>query len=443
MAIVSIIGRPNVGKSSLFNRLVGQRLAIVDDLPGVTRDRLYAPVTVGYRTFYLVDTGGLEEGGSDHPFAEGVRRQVHLALSESDLVLFVVDGRQGPNALDREVAMTLRKSGRPVIVVANKIDDPKHDESYFDVFELGFDEICPVSAEHNRNIGELLEAIDSKLPPEEPNEGGEEIRVALVGRPNVGKSSVLNILSGSERSLVSDIAGTTRDTVDSVVEIDGSRFRVLDTAGLRRKSRIDSRLEYYSTVRTYQAIDRSDVVLLIMEGTEVATDQDKRLAGHVMSQGRGLILVVNKWDLVPKDPSFGPKLLKKIREELSFVDHAPIVFISALSGRSVNRLPEVIKTVEENRRRRIPTARLNEMLRDILAFERMPGDGKGRYLRISYFSQVSVAPPTFVFFVNDPALVTPAFERYVVRQLRKMECFEGTALRLFWRKKKPTLSSPS
>ncbi len=443
MAIVSIIGRPNVGKSSLFNRIIGQRMAIVDDLPGVTRDRLYAPVTVDDRAFYLVDTGGLEGPESDHPFAEIVRRQVYLALSESDLVLFVVDGRQGPNALDREVAMTLRRSERPVIVVANKIDDPKHDEAYYDAFELGFDEVIPVSAEHNRNIATLLEAIMSKLPEEEIEESDEEIRVALIGRPNVGKSSLLNMISGVERSLVSDIPGTTRDTVDSLVNIEGTRFRFLDTAGLRRKSRIDSRLEYYSTVRTYQAVDRSDVVLLVMEGTEVATDQDKRLAGHVADQGRGLVLVVNKWDLVPKDPSFGPKLLKRIKEELSFVDYAPVILVSALSGRSVSRLPEMIRSVQASRCRRIPTSRLNEMLRDILSFERMPGDGKGRYLRISYLSQVSVAPPTFVFFVNDPALATPAFERYVARQLRKMENFEGSPLRLFWRKKRSTLLSLS
>ncbi|QTX32932.1 ribosome biogenesis GTPase Der [Aminithiophilus ramosus] len=441
MAIVSIIGRPNVGKSSLFNRIAGQRLAIVDDLPGVTRDRLYAPITTDRGQFYLVDTGGLEEENSERPFAESVRRQVHLALAESDLVLFVVDGRGGINALDREVAMTLRRSERPVLVVANKIDDPKHDEAYYDVFELGFEEAIPVSAEHNRNISTLLEMIEERLPRQESLDAEDEIRVALVGRPNVGKSSILNELTGSDRSLVSDIPGTTRDVVDSVVVRDDRRFRFVDTAGLRRKSRIDSRLEYYSTVRTFQAIDRSDVVLLVMEGTEVATDQDKRLAGHIVEQGRGLVLVVNKWDLVSKDPSFGPKLLKKIREELSFVDHAPVVFVSALSGRSVGRLPEAICRVQENRCRRIVTSRLNEMLRDILAFERMPGDGKGRYLRISYLAQVSVTPPTFVFFVNDPSLVTVAFERYVIRQLRKMETFEGTPLRLFWRKKRPSAAS--
>lgn len=436
MAIVSIIGRPNVGKSSLFNRIIGQRLAIVDDLPGVTRDRLYSEVQYGESSFYLVDTGGLEEEKTSLPFAEGIRNQVKQALEESDVVLFVLDGREGATALERDISMLLRRSGKPVIAVANKIDDPCHEESIYDLYELGFDQVVPVSAEHNRNVTTLMDYVVEFLPAEEHPEEDDEIRVALVGRPNVGKSSILNSLVGSERSLVSDIAGTTRDAVDTTTTIGGQLFRIIDTAGLRRKSRIDSRIEYYSTVRTYQAIDRCHVALLVMEGTGTATDQDKRLAGHVIERGKGLVLAVNKWDLVSRDPRFGPELLTHIRDEMSFVAHAPIVFISALSGRNLYKIPDLISSVYQNTRNRVTTARLNTLLRDILAFERLPGDGQGRFLRIYYFSQVSIEPPTFVFFVNDPELVTTAFERYVIRQLRGLNGFEGVPIRIFWRKKR-------
>lgn len=425
-----------MGKSSLFNRIIGQRLAIVDDLPGVTRDRLYSEVLHGENSFYLVDTGGLEEEKTSLPFAEGIRNQVKQALEESDVVLFVLDGREGPTGLERDISMLLRRSGKPIIAVANKIDDPRHEEAAYDLYELGFDRVIPVSAEHNRNVGTLLDLVVELLPPEEHLEEDDEIRVAIVGRPNVGKSSILNSLVGSERSLVSDIAGTTRDAVDTTTTIGGQLFRIIDTAGLRRKSRIDSRVEYYSTVRTYQAIDRCHVALLVMEGTGTATDQDKRLAGHVIDRGKGLVLAVNKWDLVSRDPRFGPELLAHIRDEMSFVAHAPIIFISALSGRNIYKIPDLIKSVYQNTRNRVTTARLNTLLRDILAFERLPGDGQGRFLRIFYFSQVSIEPPTFVFFVNDPELVTTAFERFVIRQIRSLDGFEGVPIKIFWRKKR-------
>lgn len=437
MAIVSIIGRPNVGKSSLFNRMIGQRLAIVDDLPGVTRDRLYSEVVHDEHPFYLVDTGGLEEEKTSVPFAEGIRGQVKQALDESDVVLFVLDGREGTTALERDIAMLLRRSGKPIIAVANKIDDPRHEEDIYDLYELGFDRVVPVSAEHNRNVGTLLDTVVEMLPLEELPEKDDELRLALVGRPNVGKSSILNSLVGSERSLVSNIPGTTRDAVDTTTRIGDQLFRIIDTAGLRRRSRIDSRIEYYSTVRTYQAIDRCHVALLVMEGTSTATDQDKRLAGHVIEKGKGLVLAVNKWDLVSRDPSFGPELLAHIREEMSFVSHVPVVFISALSGRNLQKIPQLIRQVYDNSRNRVPTARLNSLLRDILAFEKLPGDGQGRFLRIFYLSQVSVEPPSFVFFVNDPDLVTKAFERFIVRQIRSLGGFEGVPIRIFWRKKRP------
>ncbi len=436
MAIVSIIGRPNVGKSSLFNKIIGHRMAIVDDLPGVTRDRLYSEVVHDERSFYLVDTGGIEEEKTSVPFAEGIRGQVLQALEESDVVLFVMDGREGATALERDISILLRRSGKPIIAVANKIDDPVHEEKIYDLYELGFEQVIPVSAEHKRNIESLLDLLVTMLPQQESPEKGDEIRLALVGRPNVGKSSILNSLAGSERSLVSDTPGTTRDAVDTTVKIGDQLFRIIDTAGLRRKSRIDSRIEYYSTVRTYQAIDRCHVALLVMEGNATATDQDKRLAGHVIEKGKGLVLAVNKWDLVSRDPAYGPKLVADIREEMAFVAHAPLVFISALSGRNLRKIPELIRQVHSNRSNRVPTARLNALLRDILAFERLPGDSQGRFLRIYFLSQVGVEPPTFVFFVNNPELVTKAFERFIVRQIRNLEGFEGVPIRIFWRKKR-------
>ncbi|HPA58496.1 MAG TPA: ribosome biogenesis GTPase Der [Synergistales bacterium] len=435
MAIVAIVGRPNVGKSSLFNRIVGKRRAIVDDQPGVTRDRIYGEVEHGERTFLLVDTGGLLPDGGDS-IAGSIRRQVLLAVEESDLLVLVVDGKDGMTTLDREVALFLRKREKPVIVAANKIDDIVHEGREAEAHTLGFKDVIGVSAAHNRNIEELLDRIVSLVPEKgqvqgAPREG--EVAVAIVGRPNVGKSTLLNLLSGSERSLVSPMPGTTRDSVDSQVTIGGRHFRFIDTAGLRKKSRIASDVEFYSLVRTHESIERSDVAVLLMEGGEICTDQDKKMAGLVIEKGKGLIIAVNKWDLLQKDPDLGDRISKQIRDEMPFTDFAPLIFISGLTGRGVHKLPEMISAVQTNRSRWLDTSKIGALVRDVLAFERMPTAPGGRMLRIKGCTQVAVNPPAFAFSVNDRDIVTRSFERYVAKRIREMGDFEGTPLRVFWR----------
>lgn len=436
MAIVTIVGRPNVGKSSLFNRLTGTRRAIVDNMPGVTRDRLYAEVEEGDLRFYLVDTGGLLPD-SGHPLDELIARQVKVAIEESDVILFVIDGREGPIGIDRDIALLLRKSGKPVIVAANKMDDPVHENELWSSMELGFERVVGISAEHRRNIEVLLEHIRELLPGQELESDRETLRIALIGRPNVGKSSLLNYLAGEERALVSDIPGTTRDVVDSIVQLDGRIVRLVDTAGLRKKSHVDTALEYYSTVRTYQAIDRADVCVLVMDAREIATEQDQRVAGQVMERGRGLVFLANKWDLLPKAPKLGDEIRDRIREGFAFATHVPLVFVSALTGRGIEKLPPILFKVAENRNRRISTGKLNRLLKDLLAFERMPCSRSGKALRLSYCTQVSVAPPSFAFFVNDPKIVTASFNRHVEKKLRELEDFSGSPLRIFWRAQNP------
>jgi len=435
MAIVTIVGRPNVGKSSLFNRLVGRREAIVDDMPGVTRDRIYGEVEWRERSFMVVDTGGLIVN-DQHPLMENMKKQVNLAVQESSLILFVIDGVDGPTWMDEDLADFLRKVDKPVIVVVNKLDDPKHEDLVYDAYSLGFEYVTGLSAIHKRNIYDLLDQIIEHLPPEDNIPArSDQIRISIVGRPNVGKSSILNFIAGEERSIVSDIPGTTRDAVDTVVQRDGFDFRIIDTAGLRRRSRMKEDLEYYSMVRTIEAIRKSDISLLIMDGSEPVTDQDKKLAAQVVEKGRGLVIVLNKWDILPKTPKLGDRLKGLIREEMVFVNHAPLVFSSALTGRGLHKLlPEVVK-VWENRRKRINTNMLNRMVRDVLAFERVPSNGKGKFLKILYCTQTGVEPPTFVFFVNDPEIVTVPFRNYMEKKLREMEDFTGSPIRIFWRPK--------
>jgi len=435
MPVVSIVGRPNVGKSSLFNRLLGRREAIVDDMPGVTRDRLYGEAEWRDRKFFVVDTGGFL-ARDENEFVEGMRVQVKLAIKESDLVLFVIDGREGPTWMDEDVADMLRKSGKHVVVVANKIDDGVHEDDVFQAYTLGFEEVIGVSAEHKRYIYDLQDMIVSKLPPEEelPSETGE-IRVAIIGRPNVGKSSILNSLAGEERALVSNIPGTTRDALDTLVTINGTVFNFIDTAGLRRKSRVEEDIEYYSFVRTLQAIDRCDVALLVLDAEEPFTDQDKKLAALVVERGKGIVLLLNKWDLLGNNEKLGDSMRKKFRDEMVFLQYAPFAFISALSGRGMHRISEQILYVAKNRSRRIGTTQLNRLVRDILAFDTLPTDKKGRPFKIYYCTQSGVEPPTFIFFVNHPELASPAFENHMEKALRGLDDFSGTPIRIFWRGK--------
>ena len=436
MAIVAIVGRPNIGKSSIFNRILGHRAAIVDDQPGVTRDRLYGETEWASQKFYIVDTGGIMSA-TDHPFMDLIAKQVDLALEESSAVIFVVDGRDGITPMDEEIAVKLRKSGKPVILAMNKLDSAKQEDNMlYEAYTLGFDRVVATSAEHNSGFNEILDAVVEVLPKDEDFESEtDDIRVTLVGRPNVGKSSLLNALSGEERSMVSDIAGTTRDVVDSLVEIDGVKFRFLDTAGLRRKSRVNTDLEYYSNVRTYQAIDRCHVALVLLDAQDPVTEQDKRLIGQVLERGKGLILVMNKWDLAPRENQIGDTMTKLLIEELPFAKHAPRVFISALSGRSLHKLPELILKVEENRRRRIQTSELNRLVKEVLIFERMPGDGKGHNLKIYYCTQADGAPPAFIFFVNDSELCSKSFKRHLENCIREMADYSGVPIKIFLRNK--------
>ncbi len=443
MGIIAIVGRPNVGKSSIFNRLLGRREAIVDDFPGVTRDRLYGEITWNDHRFYIVDTGGImgETEGALPEIVSRIELQVAQALDESDGVVFVLDSRDGLTVMDEQLAAMLRRGGRKVIVAVNKVDNPEKQDTVYEASALGFEKVLPVSAEHNFNMGDLLDEMVALLPDEGEFEASEDIPVTIVGRPNVGKSSLLNVLAGEERSLVSDVPGTTRDVVDTIAEIDGTRFRFLDTAGLRRKARIHTDVEYYSNVRTYQAIDKCRVAVVMLDATELVTEQDKRLVGQVLERGKGLVVVVNKWDLAPNDEKVGDRMRKKLREELPFAAHAPVLFLSALTKRGVSRLNQHIVAVDENRRRRISTSELNRLVREVLAFERMPGDGRGRYLKIGYCTQADGVPPAFVFFVNDDRLVTRPFTRRLENILRKMADFSGVPLRLFFRRKEEKRAS--
>lgn len=437
--IIAIIGRPNAGKSSLFNRLTGKRDAIVDDMPGVTRDRLYGEVEYRGREFYVIDTGGIF--GEDTAFSQGIRMHVDEAVKECDAVIFLIDGQEGVTGSDEEIAEFLRRGGiedKPVIVAVNKLDDPKHDDLMNDAYVLGFENVVGISAMHKRGIDELLDLIADLLPKdiddEESIDADEEIRLVIAGKPNVGKSSLLNRITGAERALVSPVAGTTRDPVDMAVEIDGQKFRLIDTAGLRRRAKFDGDLEYYSFVRTLAAVDRADIALLMMDANEPCTDQDKKIAAHVVRKGKGIVIVLNKWDLVNGDKK-ADELMKKVREDMPFLSYAPVVFASALNGRGVQKIVQAVLTVNENRQKRIPTNILNRLMRDVLAFDRLPSDRKGRALKVYYCSQAESEPPTFIFFVNSPELVNSGFENHVKNKLRELEDFTGTPIRTFWRGK--------
>ena len=417
--IIAIIGRPNAGKSSLFNRLTGKREAIVDDMPGVTRDRLYGEFEHRGRNYYVIDTGGIF--GEDTAFSSGIRNHVDEAVKECDAVIFLIDGQEGITGSDEEIAEFLRRGGigeKPVIVAVNKLDDPKHDDIANEAYSLGFEHVLPISAMHKRGIDELLDLVNELMPEDEEEEFAEdsedEIRLVIAGKPNVGKSSLLNKITKSERSLVSPVAGTTRDPVDMAVNIDGQKFRLIDTAGLRRRAkfgrgatRSDGDLEYYSFVRTLAAVDRSEIALLLMDAREPCTDQDKKIAAHIVRKGKGIIIVLNKWDLISGDKK-ADELSKKIRDEMPFLSYAPIIFASALNGRGLQKIIQAVLAVNVNRKKRIPTNQLNRLMRDVLAFDRLPSDKKGRSLKVYYCSQAENEPPTFIFFVNSPELVNSA-----------------------------------
>lgn len=432
--IVAIVGRPNVGKSALFNRLCGGRVAIVEGTPGVTRDRIYGSARWLEREFIVVDTGGIE-GRPEDLISQHVRRQAELAIESADVILFVVDGRDGLVAGDEEVAEMLRRSDKPVVLAVNKIDDPSPAllAGVYEFARLGLGEPIPISAEHGRNIGDLLSRVSDLLPEEGEDERETDvIRATVIGRPNVGKSSWVNAVLGEERMIVTDTPGTTRDAVDVPFTYKDRSFQLIDTAGLRRKGKVTESVEYYSVVRALRAVERSDVAIVMLDATELVTDQDKRVAGIPHEAGRGIVLAVNKWDAVEKDSKTMQRFEDRIRQELAFVSYAPIVFISALTGQRVERVLDQVIRVSDNRAMRIPTGRLNQWLRAVVQRYQPPAV-KGVQGRIYYASQVGIKPPQFVFFVNDPDVFHFSYMRHLENELRAEFGFEGTPIRFILR----------
>ena len=434
--IVAIVGRPNVGKSTLFNIFANSRISIVEDTPGVTRDRLYADTEWLDNEFMMVDTGGIEIMNTDK-IAVSIRQQAQIAIAEADVILFVCDARAGITHEDAEVAKMLRQSKKPIVLAINKADSPKQEMEIFEFYNLGIGEPIPVSAANHLGLGDLLDAVVEKFPEtsaygEDGNE--DEIKVALIGRPNVGKSSIFNTLVGEERSIVSDVAGTTRDAIDTPVIREGQKFLFIDTAGMRRKARIDEPIEKYSIIRSLRAVDRSDVVLMVIDAIDGITEQDKKIAGYAHEAGKGIVLVVNKWDLYDKDNTSTLRYTENLRRKLVFMQYAPVVFVSAMTKQRIHRLPEVIHYVAEQNAMRISTSVLNQVVEDAIAINPPPTE-KGQRLKILYATQVKIKPPTFVIFVNEPEIMHFSYQRYLENKLREAFGFEGTPLQMIIRGK--------
>ena len=434
--IVAIVGRPNVGKSTLFNIFADSRISIVEDTPGVTRDRLYADAEWLDRKFTMVDTGGIEMQNTDS-IAVSIRQQAEVAIREADVILFVCDARTGITNDDLEVAKMLRQSRKPVVLAVNKADTPKQEAEAYEFYNLGIGEPYLISASNRLNLGDLLDAVVEKFPPEGEDEDDSEdvIKVAIIGRPNVGKSSIFNDIIGQTRSIVSDVAGTTRDAIDVPVEKDGQTYLFIDTAGMRRKGKIDEPIEKYSIIRTLRAVDRSDVVLLVLNAVEGITDQDKKIAGYAHEAGLGIVIVVNKWDLYPdKTVMSTEEFTKNIRHELIFMPYANVVYVSALTQQRISRLPEMIKDAAEANAMRIATSVLNQVVTDAVAMNQPPME-KGKRLKILYTTQVKVKPPTFVIFCNEPEIMHFSYQRYLENQLREAFGFKGTPINIIVRGK--------
>lgn len=424
--IVAIVGRPNVGKSTLFNRISRSRIAIVQGRPGVTRDRIYSDAQWLDNHFMLVDTGGIDNETDE--ITKQVRRQAMVAVEQADVIIFVVDGRSGLTGLDEEVADHLRKSGKPVVLCVNKVEDA--DQAWMmmaEFYGLGLGEPIFISAEHGRNIGDLLDQVVSHFEPGTAESDDDALQVAIVGRPNVGKSSLVNKILGDERVIVSNIAGTTRDAIDSWFTYDDQNMVLIDTAGLRRRSKVEEDLEYYSVIRTLRAVERSHVTVAMIDATEGLTEQDKKIIGYAHENGKGLVIAVNKWDLVEKETNTMRDFEQEIRQGLLFADYAPIVFISALTGRRIPVLLETITQVNQSRSTRIPTGRLNEIIQDAVAISQVPSD-KGVQLKIYYAAQVQVNPPVFAIHVNRRDLMHFSYERYLENRLRQEYGFIGTPI---------------
>lgn len=434
--IVAIVGRPNVGKSTLFNIFADSRISIVEDTPGVTRDRLYAEAEWLDRRFTMVDTGGIEIANTDS-ISVSIREQAKIAIEEADVILFVCDARTGVTTDDQEVAKLIRQARKPVVLAVNKTDTPTQEMEAYEFYNLGIGEPFMISAANRLNLGDLLDAIVDHFPKEDDgdDEDNEDvIKVAIIGRPNVGKSSIFNDIIGQTRSIVSDVAGTTRDAIDVPVMKDGQTFLFIDTAGMRRKGKIDEPIEKYSIIRTLRAVDRSDVVLMVLNAVEGITEQDKKIAGYAHEAGKGIVLVVNKWDLYEKDNNSTVKFMETIRKELIFMPYANVVFVSALTQQRISRLPELIKDAAEANAMRISTSVLNQVITDAVAMNQPPME-KGKNLKILFATQVKVKPPTFVLFVNEPEIMHFSYQRYLENKLRDAFGFQGTPINLIVRGK--------
>ena len=433
--IVAVVGRPNVGKSTLFNRLAGERISIVQDTPGVTRDRIYADVEWLNYKFTLIDTGGMEIG-SEEVIQKQIVQQAQIAIETADVILFVTDVKQGVTDDDRKVADLLRRTKKPVVLVVNKLDNMKKNAlDIYEFYELGMGDPIGISAGQALGLGDMLDQVVQHFPAENENEEEEDaIRVAIIGKPNVGKSSLINRILGEDRLIVSNIAGTTRDAIDTPVEIDGQKYVFIDTAGMRRKSKIKEEIERFSIIRAVAAVERCDVAVLVIDAQEGVTDQDTKIAGIAHERGKAAIIAVNKWDAVEKNDKTMNEYLKDIGNELAYMAYAPRVFISAQSGQRINRLREMIQMDHENHAQRTSTGVLNEVLIEALAMQQPPAD-KGRQLKIYYMTQVSVKPPTFVVFVNERGLFHFSYRRYLENQLRDAFGFVGTPIHMIVREK--------
>lgn len=433
LPVVAIVGRPNVGKSTLFNRIAGERIAIVEDKPGITRDRIYAQGEWTGKRFHLIDTGGLEFGGED-VFIDHVRHQVELAVDEADVIIFVVDGREGLIPSDEEVATWLHRADKPVVLAVNKADNRRLREDMYEFYSLGFDEVIPISALHGTGTGDLLDAVVSRFPDREEEVFDEDtIRVSVIGRPNAGKSSLINAILGQERVIVSPIPGTTRDAVDTPLHRDGQDFVLVDTAGIRKRGKVYESTEKYSVLRALRAIERSDVALIVLDGERGIAEQDKRIAGYAHEAGCASIFVVNKWDAVEKDDKTMDRFRREIMKAFSFMDYAPILFVSAKTGQRVHKILPAVQEVAEQHAMRVSTSVLNQVLTDAMLTTPPPSE-RGKRLKIRYGTQVSVKPPTIVLFCNDPELAHFSYLRYLENRFREAFGFRGTPLRIRLRK---------
>ena len=430
--IVAIVGRANVGKSTIFNRIVGERVSIVEDIPGVTRDRIYANASWLTREFRLIDTGGIELANAS--FTEQIKMQAQIAIEEADVIIFVVSGREGVTREDEFVARMLQKSNKPIILAVNKIDDQAFKDSISDFYSLGIGDPIAVSGSHGIGIGDILDEIVQLLPQVEEEKEEDVIRFSIIGRPNVGKSSLTNAILGEDRVIVSDVEGTTRDAIDTAFEKDGQKYCVVDTAGMRKKGKIYESVEKYSILRALTAVEKSDVVLVVIDGDRGIIEQDKHVAGNAHEAGKAVILVVNKWDLVAKDSKTMQKMENELREQFKYLDYAPIVFVSAKENKRVDLLLPMIQEVYANSRKRVSTSVLNDVLIDAQTMNPTTTFNGGR-LKIYYANQVSICPPTFVLFTNDPQYLHFSYKRYLENRLRDAFGFEGTPIHIICRKR--------